>query len=436
MSNIPLSDDQKQELAKLSQSASENLARRVRLILAYGEGKPTMQAAKQAGISRGRARFWKRQFLSKGMDIFNSVSKAEIHYEGQSQRLYATDDNLVIESFPEPMTEIKTLVAEEIPFPTPQKSIGLKLEDSLAEAGKKVWLYHFAVMLSHEQGTLIGKEIEELHDMRVATRRMRAAFDIFTPAFSPKVMKHYLNGLRDIGRALGQVRDMDVILENARIYQEKLEVQARPGLDELLAAWKRVIEKKRRKLVKHLQSEAYQHFKQEFNQFLQTPKDDKDRSSPGDGITSTVRDIVPVLVYSRYAAVRAYETVITTASVNQLHALRIEFKKFRYTLEHFKEILGDSANKSINELKKYQDHLGELHDADVACQLVRNFLKDWDENQSLLPMPQRKNPEPIVTYLAYLHAERYRLMVSFPDLWKNFNRPEFRQNLAQAVSKL
>jgi len=249
-------------------------------------------------------------------------------------------------------------------------------------------------------------------------------------------MKHYLNGLRDIGRALGQVRDMDVILENARIYQEKLEVQARPGLDELLAAWKRVIEKKRRKLVKHLQSEAYQHFKQEFNQFLQTPKDDKDRSSPGDGITSTVRDIVPVLVYSRYAAVRAYETVIPTASVNQLHALRIEFKKFRYTLEHFKEILGDSANKSINELKKYQDHLGELHDADVACQLVRNFLKDWDENQSLLPMPQRKNPEPIVTYLAYLHAERYRLMVSFPDLWKNFNRPEFRQNLAQAISKL
>jgi CHAD domain-containing protein len=122
--------------------------------------------------------------------------------------------------------------------------------------------------------------------------------------------------------------------------------------------------------------------------------------------------------------------------VNQLHALRIEFKKFRYTLEHFKEILGDSANKSINELKKYQDHLGELHDADVACQLVRNFLKDWDENQSLLPMPQRKNPEPIVTYLAYLHAERYRLMVSFPDLWKNFNRPEFRQNLAQAISKL
>jgi CHAD domain-containing protein len=161
-----------------------------------------------------------------------------------------------------------------------------------------------------------------------------------------------------------------------------------------------------------------------------------DLSSSGNETISRIRDIVPILVYSRYAAVKAYETIIPSASITQLHALRIEFKKFRYALEYFKEILNETTSKTINEIKQYQDHLGELHDADVACQLVRVFLKKWEENQNRSPIRERINPEPIVTYLAYLHAERYKLMITFPELWQNFNRTEFRQNLAKTISML
>jgi CHAD domain-containing protein len=134
--------------------------------------------------------------------------------------------------------------------------------------------------------------------------------------------------------------------------------------------------------------------------------------------------------------VRAYEAIVPIASVNQLHALRIEFKKFRYTLEYFREILGEGIRQAIGELKDIQDHLGELHDADVACQLVADFMREWDENQVQKPITERSNPEPIATYLAYLHAERYRLTSSFPEVWQKFNRPEFRQIIAQAVTAL
>lgn len=436
MSIIPITEDQKQKLVELSQSAPELIIHRARLILAYAEGKPTLQAAMQAGISRGRARFWKRQFLSRGMSIFNLDSKVEVSGEKPHRPSDTLGEEVMEESVSTQAVEVTTSNLEEFPYPKPQKSIGVKPEDSLAEAGRKIWLYHFAIMLSHEQGTLLGEDIEELHDMRVATRRMRSAFDIFGPAFDAKIMKRYLKGLRGIGRALGQVRDMDVLLENALIYQGKMEEHTRPGLDALLVSWNQMIDKKRSKLSKHLHSGAYQHFKQDFNKFLQAPIDDKDTSIPGDGITSRIRDIVPVLVYSRYAAVRAYEAILPTASVTQLHALRIEFKRFRYALEYFKEILGENTSKAINELKKYQDHLGEFHDADVACNLVRGFLKSWEENQIQTPIPERVNPEPIVTYLAYLHAERYRLMMAFPELWRNFSRTEFRQSLAQAISLL
>ena len=71
MSIISLTDEEKQKLVELSQAAPELLIHRARLILAYAEGKPTLQASMEAGISRGRARFWKRQFLARRMDIFH-----------------------------------------------------------------------------------------------------------------------------------------------------------------------------------------------------------------------------------------------------------------------------------------------------------------------------------------------------------------------------
>ena len=436
MSNIELSAEQKQILFEISNSASELLVHRARLILAYSEGKPTMQAAMEAGISRGRARYWKRQFLSEGMDIFylssdeKGVGEESQHFNYQQANESVIDHTSVREA------EDSLAVQKEISFPQPKSAIGVTADDNLTDAGRKVWLYHFAIMLSHEQGTLLGEDIEELHDMRVATRRMRSAFDIFGPAFTPKLVKRYQKGLRSLGRVLGQVRDMDVILEKGLLYQRKLKEQDQAGMEPLMIAWKQTIDSERVKLIKHLQSEAYKDFKQDFNKFLQVPMGGKDTSNSGNEVISRVRDIVPILIYSRYAAVNGYETILPTASINQLHALRIEFKKFRYTLEYFKEILNDSVTRTINEIKQYQDHLGELHDADVACQLVRGFLKGWEENQSRSPIQERSNPEPIVTYLAYLHAERYRLMITFPELWQKFSRPEFRQNLAKPISLL
>jgi CHAD domain-containing protein len=436
MSNIPLSDDQKRILVDLSQTAPEQLVHRARLILAYSEGKPTLRAALDAGISRGRARFWKRQFLLKGMSVFNLALKDHSAVEKQTVEVNIPPKGLQARTTTIETRGDETNILEEIPYPKPLECIGIHPDDTLAEAGRKVWLYFFAEMLRHEEGTLLGENIEELHDMRVATRRMRSAFDIFSPAFEPRIMKRYLKGLRSTGRALGGVRDMDVLLENAINYQRKMKENARPGLEPLLAAWKQTIEKKRSKMIKLLQSEDYHSFKYNFNLFLQTAESNKNPMIKNDGMNTRLRDVVPVLVYSRFAAVRAYDTILITASITQLHALRIEFKKFRYTLEYFKEILGEGANQAISELKQLQDHLGKLHDADVACQLVSRFGKDLDKEQIRMPIPERINPEMVVTYLAYLYAERYRLINSFPEIWKKFSRPEFRQILAQAISLL
>lgn len=436
MPNIVLTDEQKGRLEGLAQSSSQLFMHRARLILAYGEGLPTMQAASTAGISRGRARYWKRQFISRGMEIFNAGTLEKTPLEAPPAELEMASTEPVASVTAEVTSEERVATDEELSYPEVKKSVGMKTEDNLAEAGKKVWLYHFAIMLSHEEGTLKGENSEELHDMRVATRRMRSAFEVFGEAFDPKIMNQYLKGLRRVGRALGQVRDMDVILANGLHYQEKMAESRRTSLQPLINHWTVDVADKRKKLTKLLEGEKYQHFKSEFNRFVQSPVEIKETDNPGIETTSCLRDIVPVMVYNRYARVRAYDSILPTATFTQLHALRIEFKKFRYTLEYFKEILGSSTSSLVNEIKQYQDHLGELHDADVACQLVSNFLDSWEDNQENTLISARVNPQAIVSYLAHLHAERYRLMVTFPDLWKQFSRVEFRQGMAQAIAIL
>jgi CHAD domain-containing protein len=322
------------------------------------------------------------------------------------------------------------------PLPSPQNSAGLLPGDPLSEAGRKLMLFLFAEMLRHEAGTRLGEDIEALHDMRVATRRLRAAFEVFQSAFEPKALKPYLKGLRLTGRALGRVRDLDVFMEKAQHYLDALPEGERNGLDPLLADWESQRDRARAQMIEHLDGEAFQAFKWSFNQFLNTPGAGARKVDALPPKPVTVREIAPVLLYARLGEVRAFDDALPNAPIELLHALRIQFKKLRYTVEFFREVLGEETRAVINDLKAIQDHLGDLNDADVATGMLKTFLEAWDQTQAGLPVSQRQNPEGIVNYLAARHAERYRLMVSFPEAWEHFNRPEFRRSLALAVSVL
>ena len=68
---------------------------------------------------------------------------------------------------------------------------GVTSEDHVAEAGRKVMRFHLARMLAREAGTRAGHDPEELHAMRVATRRQRAAWRVFGASFRPGRTKRY-----------------------------------------------------------------------------------------------------------------------------------------------------------------------------------------------------------------------------------------------------
>jgi len=436
-----------QQLEEVCRLHLSPIKQRAALIaLHYAQGLPTREVAQKVGISRSRARYWRRQFQQKGLALFNhepeSDKQVELSQDNPAESISEQELEmpLVLGDEPVVIKKIKSPAGTDLPDQAMLdklakiKTAGVAADDVLAEAGRKVLRYHFIQMLANEDSTRLGEDIEGLHDMRVATRRMRAAFEVFAVYFQPKVVKTHLKGLRATGRALGNVRDLDVFIDKAQKYICSRPESEHNDLQPLVAAWLEQRDNNRMKMLVHLDSDRYQYFKKKFYTFLNTP---------GMGVNDTqqspcgrVRELAPVLIYERLACVRVFDVIAGQATLEQLHALRIDFKKLRYTLEFFREVLGDEIGVVISEIKRIQDHLGDLNDAQVATQILRDFLVEWDFRQQDLPVEQRKSPDPVITYLSSRYAERQRLMLGFKEVWDKFNRVELREKLAQAVAVL
>jgi CHAD domain-containing protein len=361
-------------------------------------------------------------------DASRAQEKADMwHYLFDVQLRFVVEGKPVAWALPEEVT------GAELAQPRKKlKAPGVLPDDLMSEAGRKVLRFHFERMLDHEPGTRLGEDIEDLHDMRVATRRMRAAFRVFSPYFDPGVLKPFLKGLRRTGRALGSVRDLDVFMQKAQMYLDGRPEEERSSLDPLLDNWQSKREAARARMLEYLDGKKSQRFVREFGGFLWTEGAGTLPVPTDKPLPRHVSHLVPSLIYDRYEVVRGYETVIEAAPIETLHALRIDCKRLRYSLEFFREVLGPEAEDVIKEVVVIQDHLGNLHDADVACGLLVGFLTEWAGAEQR----ERINVSGVTRYLVAKQNELRELVESFPQTWQHFNRPEVRRQLALAVSAL
>jgi CHAD domain-containing protein len=101
-------------------------------------------------------------------------------------------------------------------------------------------------VFEHREGVLDTKDIERVHDMRVATRRLRAALEIFAECFPRKDHRGLLKKVKLLADALGERRDRDVAIAALERTAAALTATERPGLrhlqDELRAEQERANE--------------------------------------------------------------------------------------------------------------------------------------------------------------------------------------------------
>ncbi len=207
-------------------------------------------------------------------------------------------------------------------------------------------------LLAHDPGTRLGTHDEELHQFRVATRRLRAFLRAGRELLDPDWGESLRTELRWLGGELGPSRDLDVLIANLREEVEHLGDDAAGG-----GALVELLERDRAGLGHHvrdaLSSERYFAI-----------LDRLEQAPPLVDTRVTLRQIQSA-EHARLA--RAIAKLAGDAPDEELHRVRIKAKRARYAAE----LRGDDAY--VKAAKRLQDVLGEHQDAVVAQETLRTL---------------------------------------------------------------
>ena len=98
-----------------------------------------------------------------------------------------------------------------------------------AAAGARIVRVRAGELFEHADGVLDTEDIERVHAMRVATRRLRAVLEVFAPCFEPRLFKSVLRDVKALADALGERRDPDVHIDAMASFAAAVAPQQRRG---------------------------------------------------------------------------------------------------------------------------------------------------------------------------------------------------------------
>lgn len=389
------------------------IRQRAQIILLTLDGVDAEAIAGQVEVSLRTVQKWQKAWEADGMAIFPSLDDTTAEEDAEPE-----DDPTPLDETTSPDEEAEPVLEAPRLNVSLREQAGILSTDPMPEAGRKLLLQNLEQLIVYEPIARLGQDIEGVHKMRVATRRMRSAFDLFGDYLPYKRVKKQA---RQTARQLGAVRDLDVFLAKTQTYIDLTLGGDSTDLAPFLKVVHRQHKKARKALLKWLNSEDYDRFVVQFYSRLQDPIAVELNDEPS---AYLVQQIVPRIVYTSLEDIRAFEPHIEGASLDTLHALRISFKRMRYVLEFFSEVLGSSAGDVIKVIKQVQDHLGDLNDARHAIAYLEGLQAAFEGNAAY------------DAYLDFRRQEINTLLASFGEVWNRFNSPTLREQLALAVAAL
>jgi CHAD domain-containing protein len=112
---------------------------------------------------------------------------------------------------------------------------GLRPDMPFAEAAAATVAVRAEELFEHAANVLDTTDIERVHDMRVASRRLRAVLEIYAPCFPREQFKPLLKEVKALADALGERRDPDVLLDRLSTLEDALPKASRPGIEAFAA---------------------------------------------------------------------------------------------------------------------------------------------------------------------------------------------------------
>jgi len=229
---------------------------------------------------------------------------------------------------------------------------------------KRALTQHVRWLLAHDPGTRLGMEGESLHQMRVATRRLRAIFRVARPLFVPEWAESLESELSWLGTLLGPARDLDVQIHYFNDESAALDAQDRKPLAQFVTHLHAQRENIQQVLLSELKSARYLDLIRRLQQAAQDP-----------AVVETTIGLSDLAKAAFKKLRKAIERLGSSPNNVRIHEIRIKTKRARYAAELAEQSAGKSAAKFIDEAQRLQDLLGAHQDAIQAEARVRAFLK-------------------------------------------------------------
>lgn len=230
---------------------------------------------------------------------------------------------------------------------------------------------------------------EGVHQMRVASRRLRAGLPIFSSCFKEGQYERWRGSIKGITGALGEARDTDVQIVYLRSFLEKTTEQQRPGVQALLDKKLELRRDQQESILGWLDNlkdegsleEMEEKLSKVEKQLKSKDAEVRSRASYAAGMANVNQKVEKAL---------KLEGCIPDPQARlQHHALRIAMKRLRYTAEAFRPLFDDQLKPEITALKGVQDLLGEMHDCDVWLasmdQIAADLASDCGDRAAIMP---------------------------------------------------
>lgn len=276
-----------------------------------------------------------------------------------------------------------------------------------------------AALVGHEAGVRRDDDPEELHAMRVAVRRLRAALSLFAGVL-PDQARQLRQELGWLAGVLGAVRDLDVQQRQVEGWRQEAAPPDRDAYAEIMALLAERRSTARGVMVAALDSPRYYELLTAIVALVaQGPRSDVPAAR------RPVEAVAPALVRRRWRRVRAAGAGLTqSASAPELHRLRIRCKRLRDALEFLVDIYGRAARLLVRRLLALHDTLGCYQDAQVAAAHLRELRRTYQS--ALTPAAAALLEALAQRYLHQAERARRRALEVYPTLagrpWRRLRR--------------
>ncbi len=304
--------------------------------------------------------------------------------------------------------------------------------------GAQIMLRQLQAMWIEVNGVLEAHDIECIHRMRVASRRLRAAQAVFDKLVFRKKARKWELAIRRVTRALGMARDLDIQLETIRRFRlTVMDPRCVAGSNRLFL---RLLQR-RAEAQRDVITEVTRFNKSEIVRAAQTQLE---KIIPVPDLVEVedpfLRNMAAQGIYAKLQEFLAYEPFVDKPEVTtELHAMRIAAKRLRYTIEIFAPLFPDTQKNWLKVLKDIQDALGYMHDCDVW----EVFLPEFVNEEKQLTLDYFGNLRGFKGLLpgieVFRHnrvSERQRRYSEFFGLWQQSVRKQIWKKLDSRMQKI